>query len=167
MSTPETIGDIKLRLGEVVEPGENSDSSVSPPGLSPPAEKAPPPPTKDRRSSKSQTPKRRKGEQSKKKRVSKSRMPKRRKGEQSKKKRVSKPARAKDSLKLSKVIDRPTPEALTSNLTDQLVRIDRARFTKRRILITSTIAIGFITALVIVLWIVFVLLIPKITEMTG
>ncbi|MGB0597080.1 MAG: hypothetical protein ACPGLY_10335 [Rubripirellula sp.] len=60
-----------------------------------------------------------------------------------------------------------TPEALTSQLTDRLVKIDNARFTRRRILTITTIAAGFLVALAIILWIIFVLLIPKITEMMG
>lgn len=60
-----------------------------------------------------------------------------------------------------------TPEALTSQLTDRLVKIDNARFTRRRILTITIIVAGFLVALAIVLWIIFVLLIPKITEMMG
>jgi len=60
-----------------------------------------------------------------------------------------------------------TPEALTSKLTDQLVRIDHRKFTRQRILVISAYTIGFAIAAAIVVWIVVELLLPMITEMTG
>lgn len=152
-STPEIIGDIKVRLGKVIEPSDQSNSSISLSGLSSLASKTSltgkkDRPSQDHRSTKGGTPKRRKAERPKRKSA------------------TNFPVE-KASSHLSNHANRTTPEALTSSLTDRLVRIDHARFTKRRILIISTISLGFLAALAIVLWIVFVLLIPKVTEMMG
>ncbi|MCP4885119.1 MAG: hypothetical protein GY904_00680 [Planctomycetaceae bacterium] len=170
MSAPETVGNIKLRLGKVIEPREQPDSSVSKTGLSSLTAKPSPLQYSEKRTSEDR---RSTGSSSKRRkpkgRKPKGRKPKRRKGDQSKKKRssTSTSSRAKDSSKLPSNTASTTPEALTSKLTDQLVRIDHARFNRRRILIISTITVGFLTALAIVLWIIFVLLIPKINEMMG
>ncbi len=60
-----------------------------------------------------------------------------------------------------------TPEALTSRLTDQLVRIDHDRFSRTRVIKLAVFAAGFLIALMIVIWIVFGLVIPMVVEMSG
>ena len=168
-STPEIIGDIKVRLGKVIEPSDPSNSSISRSGLSSLASKtsltgSKDRPSQDRRSTKGGTPKSRKADRPKRRKADR---PKRRKADRPKKKRAPNFPEEKASSQLPSPANPTTPEALTSSLTDRLVRIDHARFTKRRILIISMISLGFLTALAIVLWIIFVLLIPKITEMMG
>ncbi|MDG2220957.1 MAG: hypothetical protein P8L85_06240 [Rubripirellula sp.] len=152
----ETIGNIKLRLGVTQQAPKTPESSASHPGQpaislhlsNPPRTESTPKSEKDRQNKSGEGPRSTSEPSATSTGTNKSRD-------------GSKP------IKQSPEADPNTPETLTTQLTDQLVRIDQAKFTKRRSLVIFAIIAGFLTAVAIVLWIVFELLVPKMSEMMG